>query len=158
MTRRPSLARLFADLDARYFDGKLADAEWEAVYTGRCPSQRGRTIVAGECVEDEQRIYVLRGRLTPRRLRRILLHEMAHARTSENAVANDPASDAWQHGAGWRAEMRRIASMGEPWAARQAARYEQEQTAAKAVALAKALGAAPLFAAHPELLRRIDTD
>jgi hypothetical protein len=148
--RRPSLVRLFADLNARHFDGKLAD--WRAVLVSRaamrrvCPEQSvadlpgGISIAHGYTDAREHVIYIRDG-LGPRDTRRCLLHEMVHAATP------DPAEYGDAHGPVWCAGMRRLAKRGEAWAGREAAPYDTARRA-------RAKFWAPYFKRHPLPLDR----
>jgi hypothetical protein len=61
-------------------------------------------------------------RLRPVLERRVLLHEMCHAATEDEALQGGG-----EHGPEWRAEMYRLArEHGESWAEKDAQRFERE--------------------------------
>jgi hypothetical protein len=105
--RKTSIQRLFDRLNAELFDGRIAPcAVRRAPYLSRAHGCDG-------LFEPHRRHILIQNRLTTRAERRVLLHEMCHARLSSHHG----------HGGPFLAQLRRLGRRGERWAIREADRY-----------------------------------
>jgi len=105
--RRTVLERLFDDLNTNLFDGRIAPcAVRRASYLARRHGCDG-------LYEPSRRQILIQTGLSPHIERRVLIHEMCHAKL--------PAD--YGHGSAFLSELRRLARRGEAWATREAQRY-----------------------------------
>ena len=128
---RRRLSEVFSALNWRYFDGqlphyrvrraRLADPDMDEMrrelrrLRGQRPwrPRRRWADLLGDCHVAARCIRVSDA-LSSEDERRVLLHEMCHAATPGDG-----------HGRHWCREMRRLAKLGEVWAAEEAADYDQ---------------------------------
>ncbi len=114
--RNHDLQRLYADLNVRFFGGRLPKT-YRVVFS----RQSGGN--GGICLNDRSLIRLRPELLTERaamhrteppeeRVRRVLLHEMCHIGTLGHAKR-------------WQAKMLRLAEMGEAWAAEEVKEYQK---------------------------------
>jgi hypothetical protein len=96
MSRRPALARLFADLNRRYWRSRLP--RYRVIRRARL----GREDRLGEC-DNRTGTILLRKDLDPERLRLVLLHEMCHI----------GAGPGHSHGPRFLRKVRRLVRLGE---------------------------------------------
>lgn len=143
MKRRRSMESLYDEMNARYFDGRLPPTRRAGLYGGdlravvvrRVGLRNGmRGLRAGDRRACDgvftppappfhpARINVLA--LGEEGERRTLLHEMIHCGIYFGGVKGE------RHGPRFVAELRRLASLGETWAAGEADRYAAAQGAA----------------------------
>jgi len=105
--RRIPLQRLFDQLNAEFFDGLIAPCA-----VRRAP-HLARTHGCDGFFEPQRRNILVQSGLHPQSERRVLLHEMCHARLSRHHG----------HGRPFLAQLRRLGQRGERWALREADRY-----------------------------------
>lgn len=104
---RTVLERLCDDLNSELFDGRIAPcAVRRAPYLTRVHG------CDGMYVPSRHQILIQSG-LSPRTERRVLIHEMCHARLPRHRG----------HGRPFLTELRRVGERGEGWALREARRY-----------------------------------
>jgi hypothetical protein len=108
--RRTILERLFDDLNSELFDGRIAPC---AV---RRASHLARLHGCDGLYEPLHGQILIQSGLSPRAERRVLIHEMCHAKL--------PADHG--HGYAFRSELRRLGRRGETWAIREAERYASD--------------------------------
>ena len=109
LSRRRALQALFAEYNVRYFGGRLPRYR---ISLARRHDRAGLgTRHGGECFPRTKIIFVAPG-MPEETQRRVLLHEMCHI-------------GCLYHGQRWQAKMRRLAELGEPWAAEQAEEYRR---------------------------------
>jgi SprT-like family protein len=107
---RTVLERLFDDLNTELFDGRIAPC---AV---RRASHLTRRHGCDGLYEPSRHQILIQSGLSSRAERRVLIHEMCHARL--------PAHRG--HGSAFRCELRRLGRRGEAWAVREAERYASD--------------------------------
>jgi len=108
--RRTALERLFDDLNTELFDGRIAQcAVRRASYLAR------RHGCDGLYAPSRRQILIQTGLSAPTE-RRVLIHEMCHAKLSAD----------FGHGSAFLSELRRLGRRGETWAFREAARYAND--------------------------------
>jgi hypothetical protein len=92
--------------------------QWRAEGIPLPPKAPPSPRLLGVCHADRE--IRIQPRLWPWQTRRVLLHEMAHAAT--------PGAG---HGPAWQAEMRRLAALGETWAALEASETPEQEAEQK---------------------------
>jgi SprT-like family protein len=107
---RTVLERLFDDLNTELFDGRIAPC---AV---RRTSYLTRLHGCDGLYEPSRHQILIQSGLSTRAERRVLIHEMCHARL--------PAHHG--HGSAFRNQLRRLARRGEAWAIQEANRYAND--------------------------------
>ncbi len=130
--RRSGLNALFDALNQKYFEGRLPR------YRVKRVSRMPHPVLRGCCVFDSRTIKLIRT-LKDDECREVLLHEMIHTRTRG-------------HGVRFQAELARLAKMGEGWAEKQRALYEEachHKDPPPTVTIRHQIGT--LADAHPEL-------
>ena len=121
--RCPTLAALFAALNASHFGGRLHGYRVVRSKTNRrrLIARHGVSGVQGGYCKPVRRLIAVWEGLGGTLARRALLHEMCHA------VAAEEIFDGFFHGPRWRSEMLRLADAhGERWAATEARVYAAE--------------------------------
>jgi hypothetical protein len=129
--RCPTLAALFAALNASHFGGRLHGYRVVRSKTNRRRfiTRPGVSGVQGGYCKPVRRLIAVWERLEGTLARRALLHEMCHAVTAEEIF------DGFSHGLRWRTEMLRLAdALGERWAATEARVYAAEADSASEAA------------------------
>jgi SprT-like family len=126
VSKRPrSLQALFDTLSASHFDGRLSGYSvrrlpltHERIERLNASRRWARTMPMTREIRISGAL-----RLRPELERRVLLHEMCHAATEDEALQGGG-----EHGSQWRGEMYRLArEHGEAWAEKDAQRFEREQ-------------------------------
>lgn len=108
--RRTILERLFDDLNSELFDGRIAPcAVRRAPYLTQLHGCDG-------LYEPLRHQILIQAGLTPRTERRVLIHEMCHAKLPTHHG----------HGYGFLSELRRLGRRGETWATQEAERYAND--------------------------------
>jgi hypothetical protein len=108
--RRTAIQLLFDQLNAELFDGQIApSAVRRAHHLARAHGCDG-------LFEPQRRHILIQSGLSPRSERRVLLHEMCHARLPSHHG----------HGRPFLAQLRRLGRRGERWALREADRYVRD--------------------------------
>jgi hypothetical protein len=109
-SRRTIIERLFDHLNSELFDGRIAPC---AV---RRASHLTRLHGCDGLYEPLRHQILIQTGLSPRAERRVLIHEMCHAK-----LPSDHG-----HGYAFRSELRRLGRRGETWAYREADRYAND--------------------------------
>jgi len=108
--RRTILERLFDELNSELFDGRIA----------RCAVRRAPHLTrlhgCDGLYKPLRRQILIQSGLSPRAERRVLIHEMCHAKL--------PSQHG--HGSAFLNELRRVGRRGETWAIREADRYAND--------------------------------
>ena len=114
ISRVNQLRGLFDQLNRDYFRGELPEYEIEVTDLRRCS---GGFYVVGDCNNNLRRIQIAPVVGRGEEERQVMLHEMVHISAKEGRI----------HGKEFRAELLRIASMGEYWAKDEASEYEMDE-------------------------------
>jgi hypothetical protein len=108
--RGPPIQGLFDQLNVEFFDGRIAPCAVRRAH------HLARTHGCDGLFEPHRRQILIQSGLSPQSERRVLLHEMCHARLSSHHG----------HGRPFLAQLRRLGRRGERWALREAERYVRD--------------------------------